>query len=138
VLELGALGLIGETFLSGRSELPFGPFLVLMLGIHLPIALAEGLITAAVIGYVYKLRPEIAHRTFRGATEGRRRRSLTPVLTSLVAAALLTGGVAAWFASSKPDGLEWSLGRLTGSEKPPSQNGWPASRRGRPPWPITG
>ena len=41
-LEIGAFSVVIETVLSGRSELPFGKFSAVMLGIHLPIGLIEG------------------------------------------------------------------------------------------------
>jgi cobalt/nickel transport system permease protein len=114
-LELGALGVVFETLLSGRSELAFSPFLALMAGIHLPIGVIEGVVTAAVLGYVLKLRPELAAQAFGAAPAApAARRTLAPVLASFALAALLVGGVLSWFASSRPDGLEWSIARLTG------------------------
>ena len=37
------------------------------------------------------------------------------VLAGFAVAALLPGGVLSWFASSRPDGLEWAISRITGS-----------------------
>jgi len=39
------------------------------------------------------------------------------VLAGLALAAILIGGVASWFASTHPDGLEWSIARVTGKEE---------------------
>jgi cobalt/nickel transport system permease protein len=39
------------------------------------------------------------------------------VLFGLAAAAVLIGGVASWFASTHPDGLEWSIAKVTGKEE---------------------
>jgi cobalt/nickel transport system permease protein len=116
-LELGAMGVVLETLLSGRSEIAPGPFVALMAGIHLPVGIVEGFVTAAVLGYVLRIRPELAAQAF-GATpaDARPRRSLAPVLASFAVAALLAGGVLAWFASSLPDGLEWSIARVTGND----------------------
>jgi cobalt/nickel transport system permease protein len=58
-LQLGAFSVVLETFLSGRSELPFGTFVLLMQPIHLAIGVVEGFITAGVINYVKAARPEI-------------------------------------------------------------------------------
>ena len=58
-LQAGALGVVAETVLSGRSELPFGPFALLMLSIHLVIGLVEGVVTAGILGFLWKTRPEI-------------------------------------------------------------------------------
>lgn len=118
-LELGATGVVAETLLSGRSELTLGPFAALMGGIHLPIGIVEGFVTAAVVGYVFKVRPELAARAF-GAAQPETTplsRSLAPVLAALGIVALLAGGVVAWFGSSHPDGLEWSILRVTGKEE---------------------
>ena len=110
-LELGAFSVVIETLLSGRSELPFAQFCATMLGIHLPIALVEGAITAGVIQFVYRLMPERAEASPR---------SMAPVTVTLLGCALFVGMVVAWFASSHPDGLEWSIGRVTGSEELPA------------------
>jgi cobalt/nickel transport system permease protein len=114
-LELGAGAVVLETLASGRSELGFGPFLALMAGIHLPVGIVEGLVTAAVIGYVLRVRPELAPQVLGLGPGGAvRSRSLAPVLLALGIAALLLGGVLAWFSSTRPDGLEWSISRITG------------------------
>jgi cobalt/nickel transport system permease protein len=39
------------------------------------------------------------------------------VIAGLLAGAIVTGGLLSWFASEHPDGLEWSIARLTGSEE---------------------
>ncbi|MEJ2040022.1 MAG: energy-coupling factor ABC transporter permease, partial [Desulfosarcinaceae bacterium] len=58
-LQLGAFGVVLETVFSGISELPFGTFVLLMQPIHLAIGIVEGLVTAAVVGFVWKARPEL-------------------------------------------------------------------------------
>ena len=58
-LQMGAFSVVLETTLSGITELPFSAFCGLMLPIHLAIGLVEGLITAAVLTYVYAVRPEL-------------------------------------------------------------------------------
>lgn len=118
-LEMGAVGVVLETLLSGRSELAGAPFVALMGGIHLPIGIIEGFVTAAVLGYVLRIRPELAAQALGTvpAPADPPRRSLAPVLASFAVAALLTGGFLAWFASSRPDGLEWSIARVTGKDQ---------------------
>jgi cobalt/nickel transport system permease protein len=116
-LELGAMGVVMETLLSGRSELTFGPFVALMGGIHLPIGIVEGLVTATVIGYVFKFRPELRSQSLGEMATGSSSVSLKPVLVFLGVLVLFTGGVFAWFASAHPDGLEWSIGKVTGKEE---------------------
>lgn len=45
---------------SGRTELPFTHFLLLMQPIYLAIGIVEGLATAAVIIFIWQARPGIA------------------------------------------------------------------------------
>jgi len=114
-LQLGALGVVVETALSGVSELPFVTFLAMMLPIHLAIGIVEGLVTAAVVVFVYKAQPEILVRSSNGIPF--KGINLKPVIIGLTAATLLSGVAFAWFASSSPDGLEWSIARVTGVEE---------------------
>lgn len=106
-LQLGAFSVVVETTLSGITELPFGAFAGLMLPIHLAIGLVEGLITAAVLCFVYETRPELIQGVGRPAAEAKF--SLRQVVMSLAVLALVTGGLFSLFASSHPDGLEWAL-----------------------------
>lgn len=106
-LQFGAFSVVLETTLSGITELPFGAFAGLMLPIHLAIGLVEGLITSAVLGFVYETRPELIQSLNAGSAEAKF--SLKKVLVCLSALALVTGGLFSLFASSNPDGLEWAL-----------------------------
>ncbi len=112
-LQLGALGVVFETVLSGRTDLPFTTFLTFMQPIHLAIGLVEGLITAAVAGYLYNQRSEMHYDVFadkQSQTGGSAKE--TPVRTvviGLAVVALFVGGGLSHFASSSPDGLEWSI-----------------------------
>jgi len=120
-LESGSFSVVLETFLSGRSEIPFGKFTALMLGIHFPIALIESVITVAVVNFVYRIRPEIVRGKI-GFEEGYAENAISyrPVIIAVALLALFTGGVMAWFASSHPDGLEWSLERAYDRNRPPA------------------
>lgn len=121
-LQMGAFGVVLETLLSGKTELPFGTFVLLMQPIHLAIGLVEGFVTAAVISFVWKARPEILEKAVSGEALGAI--SMKKVLSGLLIAVLVTGGVLSWFASSNPDGLEWSIEKATGStELESSDNG---------------
>jgi cobalt/nickel transport system permease protein len=111
-LQLGALGVVFETFFSGLSDLPFTTFLFLMQPIHLAVGIVEGLVTAAVVVFVWKARPEILEMTAPSKPAGIP--SFRRVLAGLLIAAAVTGGFISWFASTHPDGLEWSLSRSTG------------------------
>jgi len=112
-LQLGALAVVVETALSGVSELPVATFLWLMLPIHLAIGAVEGLATAVVLLFVLRVQPDLVRPAPAEARDGRRR--LKPVLVSLAAAAVLCAGLFSWFASSHPDGLEWSVAGASGA-----------------------
>ncbi len=105
-LQLGALGVVLETTASGIAELPFTAFLAAMQPIHLAIGIVEGLITVAVVEFVARAEPGLVDPAARQT--GRR------VLAPLAIAAALISGALSWFASADPDGLEWSIARLTG------------------------
>ncbi len=112
-LEMGAFSVVLETKASGVSELPFGTFVLMMLPIHLAIGVVEGLATAAVVSFVGRARPEALYAAPKTGTAV----SFRPVLIGLALAAVAVGGVASWFASTYPDGLEWSIARVTGKEQ---------------------
>lgn len=112
-LQLGAFSVVVETRASGISELPFGTFLLVMLPIHLLIGVVEGMATASVVSFIARARPEAMPASGTDGAPG----GLRPVLTGLALAALVLGGVGSWFASSRPDGLEWSLFQVGGKEE---------------------
>lgn len=111
-LQLGAFSVTVETLASGITELPFGTFVATMQPIHLAIGLVEGLITAAVLVFVYEARPEILYCS---SSEEAGRFSFKNTMIILACAAVLIGGGLSLAASSNPDGLEWSIERLTGA-----------------------
>ncbi|MBF0191597.1 MAG: energy-coupling factor ABC transporter permease [Magnetococcales bacterium] len=114
-VQLGALGVVLETRLSGIAELPLTAFLLAMQPIHLAIGVVEGLVTVTVLQFLRQARPngeKIA--SFAPTGNG----TLRPrMLMAVGAVALLTGVVVSWFASTHPDGLEWSIARLTGESE---------------------
>jgi len=85
-LQFGAFGVVLETQLSGITSLPFLTFLSFMQPIHLAIGIAEGIVTAAVLCFVYNTRP-----------------------IATVAIATMLVCVLSLFSSPYPDGLEWSI-----------------------------
>lgn len=107
-LQIGAFGVVIETQLSGVTALPFSIFVLLMQPIHLAIGIVEGIITAAVLNFVYALRPEIAESGVTGEPL-RAGISLSKVLACLAVLTLITGGIFSLFASAYPDGLEWAM-----------------------------
>jgi len=113
-LQLGALGVVLETVSSGISNLPLRQFLWLMQPIHLAIGLVEGAATAAIVLFVRKTRPDLLD--LAGAPRTADRRSNRPLIAGFALAAALTGGLFSWFASTNPDGLEWSIAAVAGAE----------------------
>jgi len=114
-LQLGALGVVLETTLSGISELPFSAFVLLMQPIHLAIGAVEGIVTAAVILFVRQAQPELLQRRAEGVKLTGV--NLKPVLIGLAVAAIMAGAVFSWFASTNSDGLEWSIAKVSGSSE---------------------
>ncbi len=159
-LQLGAFGVVLETLASGVTELPFFTFIGLMQPIHLAIGIVEGCITAAVLTFVWQMRPQLLEEALlldhtcerygrdsaddsnsdgaasassctamAGAeengdssreknTEKRGEKkifSLKKVTLILALLAVVTGGVLSFYASSDPDGLEWSMERTAGT-----------------------
>ena len=115
---LGALGVVLQTTASGISELPVGHFVALMIPIHLAIGVVEGLITLAVTGFVGKARPELIDGSSQNAsvpTHGFAH--YRGVVLGLLVATVLVGGMLSWVASSNPDGLEWAMAKVTGTEE---------------------
>ncbi len=109
-LLMGSFSVVVQTVLSGITELPFNTFLLFMLPVHLAIGLVEGLVTWGVLVFVARTDPAL----------------LVPVKTAVhprfsfalfAIPALLTGGIGSWFASSQPDGLEWSIEKVSGTEE---------------------
>jgi len=112
-LQMGAFSVVLETFLSGKTELPLGAFLLLMQPIHLAIGVVEGFVTAAVVTFVWRARPEIIEKAALGEALGNI--SIKKVLKGLLIAVIVVGGALSWFASSNPDGLEWSMEKTAGT-----------------------
>jgi len=113
-LQLGAFSVVLETLLSGITELPFGTFAALMQPIHLAIGVVEGIVTAAVLVFVYKMRPEL----LESAAEHKKLPAVSVkklIITLSVITVVVAGGLSL-LASSNPDGLEWAIGKTTGAE----------------------
>ena len=111
-LQFGAFSVSIETLASGITELPFGTFVSLMQPIHLAIGLVEGLITATVLVFIYENRPEMLEMTKDGKESWTKKKMYTVlgIITALV------GGILSLFASKHPDGLEWTIAKVTDAE----------------------
>ena len=111
-LQLGAFSVCIETLLSGITALPFGLFVMTMQPIHLAIGFVEGLITAAVLLYIYSVRPSLLYGV---AVEESEDFSMSKILGSLGVVTAFIGGGLSLVASELPDGLEWSLEKIAGT-----------------------
>ena len=111
-MQLGAFAVVVQTFASGISSLPFSKFLLVMQPIHLAIGLVEGAVTVAVVSFVRKARPELLRHASGVPASSNSSRAF--VLLIFLALALIGAGAHSWFSSERPDGLEWSIARVTG------------------------
>ena len=115
-LQMGAFAVVLETLASGISALPFKTFVLLMQPIHLGIGFVEGIATSVVIIFIYNAQPELA----AGPVGSDDKSALFPVkkvFIGLIAGTIIIGGVLSWFASTHPDGLEWSMFKTAGVEE---------------------
>ncbi len=112
-LQIGSLGVVVQTVASGVSSMPFAAFLFLMQPIHLAIGVIEGVVTALLVSFVSRARPEILLMAAENRPVGEL--PVRKLLVWVLLATLLVGGVLSWFASEHPDGLEWSIAKVTGS-----------------------
>ncbi|MGN0015631.1 MAG: energy-coupling factor ABC transporter permease [Candidatus Gastranaerophilaceae bacterium] len=96
-LQFGSLAVVAEGVLSGSIQLSNAvSFAALMQLIHLPIGIAEGIVTAAVI-LIFKSTDIKKSSILFGGT------------------AFMLAGFIAQYASQKPDGLEWALLKISDS-----------------------
>ena len=115
-LQLGAFSVTLETLVSGITELPFTTFAATMQPIHLAIGFVEGLITASILVFVHDARPEMLYHGEESAVS-KGRFSFKKTVTILAVLAIVIGGGLSLAASSYPDGLEWSIEKITGSKE---------------------
>lgn len=117
-LQMGAFSVALQTLASGITDLPFVTFISVLQPIHLAIGLIEGLITAAVLCFIYEARPEILWGV-RGIEETMEKKtgklSFRNILLVLSLVTAVVAGGLSLVASAYPDGLEWSIEKLTGS-----------------------
>ena len=123
-LQLGAFSVTIETLLSGVTELPFTVFLGAMQPIHLAIGFVEGLITTAVLIFVYEARPELLWGVGDSESSVKEAKlSLKTTIIALAVAAAVCGGIVSLFASAFPDGLEWSMEQVAGTSELEAEGG---------------
>lgn len=119
-LQLGSFAVVVETLLSGMTSLSFGQFVAIMQPIHLAIGGVEGVITGAVLVALYALQPDLFPKNVHVE---KTKPAKKMILVTLGIATLLVGGVVSWYASSHPDGLEWSIEKVLGGEPEAPETG---------------
>ncbi|MDO8302611.1 MAG: energy-coupling factor ABC transporter permease [Sedimentisphaerales bacterium] len=103
-IESGAMLVPVEAVMSGVLSVPFKTFFLTMAGVHVLVGLVEGVVTAAVLGYLQKVRPDIVANMLPGKV----RWSKKAVMATFVIATVIIGAGLSLLASEFPDGLEWS------------------------------
>lgn len=112
-LLMGAFMVVVETTLSGVTELPFSNFVMLMIPIHILIGVVEGFITYVALKFVRK-NVDIKSELPKGSFMKR-----WVVLWTVI---FVLGGILSWYASSNPDGLEWSMFSVMNAEAEPESS----------------
>lgn len=113
-LSLGAFCVVLETLLSSVTALPFKTFLIFMQPIHFAIGIFEGLITAAVLCFVYRAKPELLESALERKPI-KKDVSISRFVIVLAVIILLIGGLGTIYASTHPDGFEWAVGKTISS-----------------------
>ncbi|KJY22276.1 MULTISPECIES: energy-coupling factor ABC transporter permease [Streptomyces] len=108
---------------GGTTDVPLGKVLTAMVGVHVLIGIGEALITAATVGAVIAVRPDLVHGA-RGLTAPLKLRvdgvlvdapaaaapaaagSTKKVWVTGLVTALVLAGFVSFYASANPDGLE--------------------------------
>ncbi len=109
----GGAALVPLEAIGGPLRPATTDFFLVVVGVHLPIAFVEGLITFTVLAYLRRVRPA-ALGLGACAPAGPQRMGRTALAVSIAATSLLISGVLSLFASQHPDGLEWAIARVTG------------------------
>ncbi|OEJ32335.1 energy-coupling factor ABC transporter permease [Streptomyces subrutilus] len=109
---------------GGTTDVPLGKVLTAMVGVHVLIGIGEALITAATVGAVIAVRPDLVHGARGLATPLKLRvggelvdapaaapapaaaRSTKKVWAAGLVTALVLAGFVSFYASASPDGLE--------------------------------
>ncbi len=105
-VTLGAIGVCAEVGISQRLAIPLSKFTAAMVGVHMLSGAIEGIITCAVLVFLYRLYPELSSLTINWE---HRKWSKSGIVTMFAILAIVTAGVLSWLASPYADGLEWAV-----------------------------
>lgn len=112
-LELGSLGVTFETEASEITFLPFSTFLSFMLPIHFAIGAVEGIVTGLLLVFISKHRPSILASTPDLPEDKAVKNKNRSVLWIFGVFTLLFAFGFSILASENPDGLEWSVEKVS-------------------------
>jgi len=120
---LGALSVTFQTTASGLTQLPFKHFALIMIPVHLAIGLVEGFISILVLEQLGAWRGEAkVNASWGGKT-----------IPAIGLTAVLVAGVLSGYASTLPDGLEYSIQKAQVAALPaeePAVPRWPVPASG--------
>ncbi|MFO0947590.1 MAG: energy-coupling factor ABC transporter permease [Planctomycetota bacterium] len=106
--------------LAASGTYALRPTLTAMIGVHVFIGIGEAIITGLAIAFVLKTRPDIIHGEPPKLTNGRLEQAAQVVVGGLAIALVLAVFLSPW-ASSLPDGLEWSAEQVASTTNPASR-----------------
>lgn len=106
-VPLAAAAFVVQFSMGGAAEVSITAVLVAMLGTHTLIGIAEGVLTALVVGSVMEARPDLVHGAPPERSERIHRPSMRVVLAAGMLVTVLLAVGLSQFASSNPDGLEF-------------------------------
>lgn len=89
--------------------------------IHLVIGAIEGVITGTVLSFIYETRPELLWNP-NNSENKENKISYKKELCILISLFIIIGAGISLLASSNPDGLEWSIQKLTGNTEIETSN----------------
>lgn len=115
-LQLGALGVVFQTLISGVTHLAVNQFLLFMLPIHLAIGIGEGFVTAGILQFLHQANPSLLE-----VNQSKEKRSWKKDYWVIGGSAVFTGCLLSLLASGNPDGLEWSIEKMMKIEPVTSQ-----------------
>lgn len=107
---MSAMAFSVEWLFGASAPVPFDTVFLAMVGVHVFIGIAEGVIGAMAIGAVLSLRPDLVHGAAdldRSRIGERRRVKARTLLIGGVLVALVFAAGVSQFAVEAPDGLEW-------------------------------
>ena len=110
-LQLGAFAIVLQTVVSGIAMLPFSAFVLLMQPIHLAIGVVEGIVTAAILTFVFAARPGMLESSSKKPSP------IKNIIIMFACIAVVAGTLLSLFASANPDGLEWSIIGTAGTDE---------------------